>query len=130
MFFFSLQHYKLAYFSTTVSYSLKMFIIPVIECIAVDAHVFMFLERLVNYSWCQQKMMSFRGQVSSAKMTSPGGKLKALTCHPTKRVTKTDVLTYFLYKHWKMPTLMCKLKKAYCLFYSCILYFRYYMIHC
>ncbi len=27
-------------------------------------------------------------------MTSPGGKLTALVCHPTKKVSKAEVLTY------------------------------------
>jgi hypothetical protein len=39
-------------------------------------------------------MMSFRGQASWAKMTSPGGKLTALACHPTKRVHKAEELIY------------------------------------
>jgi hypothetical protein len=38
-------------------------------------------------------MMSFRGQASWAKMMSPGGKLTALACHPTKRVNKVEELT-------------------------------------
>jgi hypothetical protein len=29
-----------------------------------------------------------------AKMTSPGGKLTALACHPTKKVNKAEELTY------------------------------------
>jgi hypothetical protein len=40
--------------------------------------------REIDYSLCKQKMMSFRGQAGWAKMTSPGGKLTALGCHPTK----------------------------------------------
>jgi hypothetical protein len=36
------------------------------------------------------KMTSFRGQDSWAKMTSTGGKLTALACHPTKFVNKAD----------------------------------------
>jgi len=39
-------------------------------------------------------MTSFRGQASLAKMTSLGGKLTALACHPTKRVNKAEELTY------------------------------------
>ncbi len=39
-------------------------------------------------------MMSFKGQPSWAKMTSPGGKLTALTCHLTKKVTQAEELTY------------------------------------
>jgi hypothetical protein len=38
--------------------------------------------------------MSFRGQVSSAKMMSLGGKQTTLACHPTKRVNKAEELTY------------------------------------
>jgi len=38
--------------------------------------------------------MSFRGQASWAKMTSPGGKLTALAYHPTKKVNKAEELTY------------------------------------
>jgi hypothetical protein len=39
-------------------------------------------------------MMSFRGQASWAKMTSPWGKLTALACHLTKKVNKAEELTY------------------------------------
>ncbi len=39
-------------------------------------------------------MMSFRGQASWAKMTSAGGKLTTLPCHPTKKVNKAEELTY------------------------------------
>ena len=38
--------------------------------------------------------MSFRWQASWAKMTSPGGKLTALACHPTKKVNKAVELTH------------------------------------
>ncbi len=38
-------------------------------------------------------MMSFRGQAGWAKMTSAGGKLTALACHPTKKVNKAEELT-------------------------------------
>jgi hypothetical protein len=38
--------------------------------------------------------MSFRGQASWAKMTSHGGKLIALACHPTKNVNNAEALTY------------------------------------
>jgi hypothetical protein len=38
--------------------------------------------------------MSFRGQASWAKMTSPGGKVKAQLCHLTKRVNKDHDLSY------------------------------------
>ncbi len=34
------------------------------------------------------------GQASSAKITSLGGKLTALICHPTKRVNKAEEPTY------------------------------------
>ncbi len=34
------------------------------------------------------------GQASLAQMTSLGGKLIALACHPTKRVNKAEELTY------------------------------------
>jgi len=43
--------------------------------------------------------MSFRGQASWAKMTSPGGKLTAMACHPTKNV-QSGVTNLSLYKHW------------------------------
>jgi hypothetical protein len=39
-------------------------------------------------------MASFRGQVGWAKMSSPGGKLIALACHPNKKVKKAEELTY------------------------------------
>jgi hypothetical protein len=39
-------------------------------------------------------MTSFGGQASWGKMTSPGGKLTALACHPTKEVNKAEELTY------------------------------------
>jgi hypothetical protein len=38
--------------------------------------------------------MSFRGQPSWAKMASPGGRLTALVCRLTKKVTKAEELTY------------------------------------
>jgi len=44
----------------------------------------MFVERKVGYSRCKQKMTSFRGQSSWAKMTSAGDRLTAPACHPTK----------------------------------------------
>jgi len=43
---------------------------------------------------CKQSMMSLRRQYSSAKMTSLGGKLTALVCHPTKYVNKAEEPTY------------------------------------
>jgi hypothetical protein len=39
-------------------------------------------------------MMLLRGQASWANMMSPGGKLKALECHPTKKVNKAEEPTY------------------------------------
>ncbi len=39
-------------------------------------------------------MMSFRGQASWAKMTSPRGKLTELSCHPTKKVNQAEQLAY------------------------------------
>ncbi len=39
-------------------------------------------------------MMSFRGQASWAKMTSPWGKLTVLACHLTKKVNKAEELSY------------------------------------
>jgi hypothetical protein len=54
----------------------------------------MFVERQVSYSRCKQRMTSFRGQASSAKMMSLGGKLIALACHPTKSVNKAEEPTY------------------------------------
>ncbi len=50
----------------------------------------MFVEIKVSYFLCKQKMTSFRGQASWAKMTSPGGKLTAPACHPTKKVNKAE----------------------------------------
>jgi hypothetical protein len=38
----------------------------------------------------EQKMMSFRGLASWAKMMLPLGKLAALACHPTKEVNKAE----------------------------------------
>ncbi len=42
----------------------------------------------------KQKMMSLRGQASWAKITSPGGKLTALACHPTKKENKIVLVSY------------------------------------
>jgi hypothetical protein len=39
-------------------------------------------------------MTTFRGKASWAKNTSPGGKLKVLARHLTKKVNKADVPTY------------------------------------
>ncbi len=47
----------------------------------------MFVGREVSYSWCKLKMMSFRGQTSWAKMTSPGGQAKG-TCVPPDQKSK------------------------------------------
>jgi hypothetical protein len=38
--------------------------------------------------------MSLRGQATLAKMTSLKGKPAALECHLTKRIIKTEELTY------------------------------------
>jgi hypothetical protein len=38
--------------------------------------------------------MSFRGLATWAKMITPGGKLKVLACHTTKKVNKAEELTY------------------------------------
>jgi len=40
------------------------------------------------------KMTSFRGQAGWAKMMSPGSKLTALACHPTKKVNIAEELNY------------------------------------
>jgi hypothetical protein len=37
-----------------------------------------------------KKIMPFRWQAGWAKMTSHGGKLTALVCHPTKNVNKAE----------------------------------------
>jgi hypothetical protein len=58
----------------------------------------MFVERCVGHSDVNKEITSFRGQTSRAKMTSPGGKLTALVCHPTKKVNKAEELTYFYTK--------------------------------
>jgi hypothetical protein len=39
-------------------------------------------------------MTSLRGQASSTKKMSLGGKLTALACHPTKRVNIAEEVTY------------------------------------
>jgi hypothetical protein len=57
-------------------------------------NLMMFVERLVSYSQYKQKMTSFRGQATSAKMMLLGGKLTALTYHLTKRLNKAKELTY------------------------------------
>jgi hypothetical protein len=48
----------------------------------------MFVESSVTYSQFKQKMASFWGQDSWAKMTSPEGKLTALVYRLTKKVAK------------------------------------------
>ncbi len=50
-----------------------------------------------------KKMTSFRGEASWAKMTSPGGKLTAQACHPTKKVNKAEELTYLYHRYRKCP---------------------------
>jgi len=37
-----------------------------------------------------------RGQASQVKMTSPGGKLTSLACHPTKKVNSRRTYPYLL----------------------------------
>jgi hypothetical protein len=44
-----------------------------------------FKESKTGYAHSKQKTISFRGQASSAKMTSFGGKLTAQACHLTKK---------------------------------------------
>jgi hypothetical protein len=39
-------------------------------------------------------MASSMGQASWAKMMSPGDKVTAIACHPTKKVNKAEDLTY------------------------------------
>jgi hypothetical protein len=41
-----------------------------------------------------KNMMSFRGQASLAKMSSPGGKLTAQGCHLIIKVNKAEELTF------------------------------------
>ncbi len=41
------------------------------------------------YPYPKQNMTSFR-EASGAKMMSPGGRLTALACHPTKNVYKAE----------------------------------------
>jgi hypothetical protein len=43
-------------------------------------------------------MMSFRGQATWARMTSPGGKLTVLAYLPTKKVNKTEELAQGILK--------------------------------
>ncbi len=38
--------------------------------------------------------MSFRRQASWEKIMSPGDKLTAVACHPTKKVNRAEELTY------------------------------------
>jgi hypothetical protein len=42
----------------------------------------------------KQRMTLFKGQSSWAKIKSPGGKLTALGCHPSKIISKAEELTY------------------------------------
>jgi hypothetical protein len=39
-------------------------------------------------------MTSFRGYARWAKMTSHGGKLTPLLCHPNKKLNKAEEITY------------------------------------
>ncbi len=48
---------------------------------------------MVSLSVCTQKIMSLRGQASSVKMTSHGGKLTAPAFHPTQKINKAEELT-------------------------------------
>jgi hypothetical protein len=41
-----------------------------------------------------KKITSFRREASPAKMTSHGGKLRAVACHLTKKVNKDEELTH------------------------------------
>jgi hypothetical protein len=54
----------------------------------------MFIERQVSYSGCKEKIKSFRGQASLAKMALPGGKLMTLACLLTEKVNKAGQHTY------------------------------------
>jgi hypothetical protein len=58
----------------------------------------MFAERYFSDSSFKQKVMSFGGQTSWAKMTSPRGKLTAAACHLTKKVNISDELTLGILK--------------------------------
>ncbi len=51
-----------------------------------------FIERLVSYFPCKQKMMSFRIKASWTKMTSLRGKLTAQACYMTKVNKAYDIL--------------------------------------
>ncbi len=53
----------------------------------------LYRDRLVILK-CTQNMASLKGQACWAKMTSLGGKLTALVCHPTKYVNKAEQSTY------------------------------------
>jgi len=52
------------------------------------------VEIYVGYSICKQKMMSFRGKASWAKVMSHGVKLTELACHLAKRVNNAEELAY------------------------------------
>jgi hypothetical protein len=65
----------------------------------------MFVERWVSYSLHKQKMMSFRGAGSWAKLSSPGGKLTALACHLIIKLNKAEKLTYLSSNIGQEPTL-------------------------
>jgi hypothetical protein len=66
----------------------------ILLCNNLLVFVAIFVKLKVSYSWCNQKMTSFRGQASWAKMTLPVGKLTALACHLTKRINKAEEVTY------------------------------------
>ncbi len=55
--------------------------ITTLSIMTIDAVTINVIERQVSYSQCKQRVPSFRGQASSAKMTSLGGKLTGAT-HP------------------------------------------------
>jgi hypothetical protein len=62
-------------------------------------------------------MTSFRGLSSWAKMTSPGGKITALACHPTRRVNKAGEQTCLSHgdkTRVQMPARMFPLLKLLC----------------
>ncbi len=60
----------------------------------------MFVERKVGYSWCRQKMTSFRGQASWPKMNSAGGQAYSTGVPPHQISKQSRVTNLSLYKHW------------------------------
>jgi hypothetical protein len=59
-----------------------------------------FVERYVTYSQCKQKVMSFRGQASWAKMTSLWGQANSTGMPPDQKVNKAEELTYLSANIW------------------------------